>query len=73
MIKQVIEIANNESCLVSYNHPIWSLQNYSDYINLEGIWGVEWFNNGLNNLISNCYYSGGYINSYNDCFIKITR
>lgn len=34
---------------------------------------VEWFNNGLNNLISNCYYSGGYINSYNDCFIKITK
>lgn len=34
---------------------------------------VEWFNNGLNNLIGSCYYGGGHINSYNDCFIKITK
>ena len=45
-INQVIEIANKENMLVSYNHPVWSLQNYIDYIGLKGLWGVEWYNTG---------------------------
>ena len=24
-----------------YNHPYWSLQNYDDYKNLRGFWGME--------------------------------
>lgn len=43
-INEIIRIANEENFLVSYNHPVWSLQNYSDYIGLKGLWGVEWHN-----------------------------
>ena len=43
--QNMIDIANAEGCLVSYNHPIWSNQNYVDYSGLKGIWGVEWHNN----------------------------
>jgi hypothetical protein len=45
-INEIIRKANSEGCLVSYNHPVWSLQNYSDYIGLKGLWGVEWYNTG---------------------------
>ena len=27
-----------------YNHPYWSLQNYEDYKNLKGFWGMEIYN-----------------------------
>ena len=40
----VIRIANSEGCLVSYNHPVWSNQNYRDYASLRGLWAVEWYN-----------------------------
>ena len=43
--QNMIDIANSEGCLVSYNHPVWSNQNYVDYSGLKGIWGVEWHNN----------------------------
>jgi hypothetical protein len=43
-INDLIKKANEENCLVSYNHPVWSLQDYSDYIDLKGLWGVEWYN-----------------------------
>ena len=29
-----------------YNHPYWSLQNYDDYKNLRGFWGMEIYNHG---------------------------
>lgn len=45
-VNQIIKKAKEDGCLVSYNHPVWSLQNYSDYIGLKGLWGVEWFNTG---------------------------
>ena len=45
-VNEVIALANSEGMLVSYNHPVWSLQNYSDYIGLKGLWGVEWYNTG---------------------------
>jgi hypothetical protein len=44
-VNDIIKKANEEGCLVSYNHPNWSLQNYSDYIYLKDLWGVEWYNN----------------------------
>ncbi len=31
---------------VSYNHPVWSMQTYKDYGDLENVWGVEVFNSG---------------------------
>ena len=43
-INRVIEMANAEGCLVSYNHPVWSLQDYTDYIGLRGLWGIELYN-----------------------------
>ena len=43
--QRIIDAANAEGCLVSYNHPVWSNQNYNDYSGLKGIWGVEWHNN----------------------------
>ena len=49
-INEMIKMANAEGCFVSLNHPVWSLQDYSDYINLKGLWGVEWHNTGCNNI-----------------------
>lgn len=45
-INEVIRIANENGFFVTYNHPVWSLQNYPDYIDLEGLWGVEVWNTG---------------------------
>lgn len=42
----IIKKANSEGCLVSYNHPVWSLQDYGDYIDLKGLWGIEVYNTG---------------------------
>ena len=42
--QRIIDAANAEGCLVSYNHPVWSLQDHTDYSGLRGIWGVEWHN-----------------------------
>jgi hypothetical protein len=50
-INEMIRMANEEGSLVTYNHPVWSLQDYSDYIDLKGLWGVEWYNTG-------CYRTG---------------
>ena len=44
-VNDMIKRAGNEGCLVSYNHPVWSQQDYSDYIGLRGLWGVEVYNN----------------------------
>ena len=38
--------ANAEGFLVSYNHPVWSMQSYPDYAELKGLRGVEVFNMG---------------------------
>ena len=43
-VARIIDIANREGCLVSYNHPVWSNQSYEDYSGLKGLWGVEWYN-----------------------------
>lgn len=45
-LNEAIGLGNEEGFLVSLNHPVWSLQNYSDYIGLKGIWGVEVYNTG---------------------------
>ena len=45
-MNRVIRMAKDEGCLVSYNHPVWSLQDRSDYIGLEGLWGIELYNTG---------------------------
>ncbi|MBE6143140.1 MAG: PHP domain-containing protein [Erysipelotrichaceae bacterium] len=45
-VNNLISMAKKDGCIVSYNHPVWSLQNYSDYSELKGIWGIEWWNSG---------------------------
>ena len=43
-VNEAIAIARKEGFIVSYNHPVWSLQDYADYSGLEGVWGVECYN-----------------------------
>lgn len=50
-INAIIARANEKGHLVMYNHPVWSLQDYTDYAPLKGLWGME-----LNN--SECVYVG---------------
>ena len=45
-INDLIARANEEGFLVCYNHPVWSTQNYADYADLKGLWGVEVYNTG---------------------------
>ena len=42
----LIRKANADGFLVCYNHPVWSLHNYSDYSGMEGLWGIEVYNTG---------------------------
>jgi len=34
--------------LVCLNHPVWSSLDYTDYMGLKGLWGIEVFNTGCN-------------------------
>ncbi len=45
-LNKVIKACNESGYLVCYNHPNGSLENYSYYGGLEGIWGAECFNTG---------------------------
>lgn len=45
-INELIRTGNENGFFVTYNHPVWSLQNYPDYIGLEGLWGIEVYNTG---------------------------
>ncbi len=45
-INAMIKEANDMGFLVTLNHPVWSRQNYSDYMNYKGLAAVEMFNYG---------------------------
>ncbi|MBQ8381521.1 MAG: hypothetical protein IJY18_06465 [Clostridia bacterium] len=47
-IQSLIDFATEEGALMSYNHPVWSLQTKDDYSGLKGLFGVEWANSGCN-------------------------
>lgn len=47
-INEIIRIAVEKGFLVCYNHPIWSLENYSQYSKYENLWAVEIFNTSSN-------------------------
>ena len=51
-MNELIRIANENGFFVCFNHPLWSQQNYPDYIGAEGLWGVEVYNHSC--------YVGGY-------------
>jgi len=40
----VIAACNRMGCLVTYNHPVWSLESYPDYAPLKGLWAMEYRN-----------------------------
>lgn len=44
-INALIAEANKRGFLVIYNHPNWCVHSYPDYADLEGLWGMEIFNN----------------------------
>ena len=50
-MNEIIARANEKGFLVTYNHPVWSMQDTRDYIDLKGLWGVEVFN-------GECYMKG---------------
>jgi hypothetical protein len=45
-INDMVRIANEAGFIVSYNHPTWSLENASDYLNYDGFFAVEIYNHG---------------------------
>ena len=47
-INEIIKTASENGFLVQYNHPNWSLENYSQYSKYEGLWGLEIYNYGTN-------------------------
>lgn len=46
-INQIIKSANDHGFFVCYNHPRWSLENYSHYSEYQNMWGVEVYNTGV--------------------------
>ena len=44
-INALIQKANDHGFFVCYNHPRWSLENYGDYKDYDGLWAVEIYNN----------------------------
>lgn len=48
-VNELIKRANDMGYFVAYNHPRWSLDEYNQYINYEGLWAVEIFNTACNN------------------------
>jgi len=45
-INEYIQNRIDEGFLVCYNHPYWSLQNFTDYGGLKGLFAMEIYNNG---------------------------
>ena len=43
-IQWLVDTAKEEGAIVSYNHPVWSLQDKDDYSGIKGFFGVEWHN-----------------------------
>ena len=43
-INETIKRLNDAGFLVQYNHPNWSLNDESDYLNIDGLWSIEILN-----------------------------
>ena len=46
-INEMIRIAKEKGFIVSYTHPVWSLENATDYLNYEGMFAIEIYNNSV--------------------------
>lgn len=40
-VNELLSRANRAGFLATFNHPVWSLQNYTDYCGIKGLWGIE--------------------------------
>lgn len=49
-VNKMIEQANEAGFLVQYNHPVWSLNEPKDFLGIKGLWGMEIYNTGCNEL-----------------------
>ncbi len=45
-VNEMVRIARENGFLVTFNHPVWSLEEYNDYINYEGFFAMEILNYG---------------------------
>ncbi|MBQ4527500.1 MAG: hypothetical protein II998_05455 [Clostridia bacterium] len=54
-ISNLIKNLNDANFFVAYNHPGWSLENSTDYLGYEGLWGVEIYNHACNLMGINSY------------------
>ena len=45
-VNAIIARGNEMGFLVTYNHPVWSLQDYTDWSGLKGLWAMEVCNTG---------------------------
>jgi len=67
-VNEFIRYAKEKGYMVSYNHPRWSLENYSDYSGLEGVDFIEIYNHG-------CYVAGyeDYVPYVMDDFLRMGK
>ena len=47
-ISEIMRIGREKGFFVTYNHPVWSLENYSDYMGYHGMHAMEIFNGDCN-------------------------
>ncbi len=64
-VNSFIKDANENGFFVSINHPMWSLQTFTDYKEIEGLWGIELYNHGCN--------VAGYLEDSNHIYDKLLR
>ena len=64
-INRIIAKANDKGFLVTYNHPVWSLQDGRDYLGLKGLWAAEVFNYGS--------YLSGYEEDMSQCYQELLK
>lgn len=55
-INQMMETGRQNGFFVTYNHPSWSLENYSDYMGYDNMHAMEIYNNECN-LLGYCDYN----------------
>ena len=53
-INEMVSIARENGFIVSYNHPTWSLENATDYLNYDGFFAVEIYNHACVNAYGFC-------------------
>ena len=49
-VNKIIKTCNEKGYIVCLNHPTWSLLNKGEYLDYEGLWGVEVYNHGCFNI-----------------------